>query len=176
MKTLCRGGRSQDLPNTDFYPAIRHLKYKQQYAHYWVASAARTTAITRVAWSFTVVLRDHTLRQVICWGHWSSSWEIADSIVMRKWKQPFISGCKYDSPISTATEFLNSLKVFEKFRKAVKGGKICRRLTCQVRRSLKYKWYILMRSIYRSRVILCTKIVFCIIYKGIWAGLGRKKE
>ena len=25
-KNLCRGGRSQDLPNTDFQPAVRHLK------------------------------------------------------------------------------------------------------------------------------------------------------
>ena len=32
-KNLCRGGRSQDLPNTDFQPAVRHLKYKQQYTH-----------------------------------------------------------------------------------------------------------------------------------------------
>ena len=24
-KTLCRGGRLQDLPNTDFQPAVRHL-------------------------------------------------------------------------------------------------------------------------------------------------------
>jgi len=26
-KILCRGGRSQDLPDTDFWPAIRQLKY-----------------------------------------------------------------------------------------------------------------------------------------------------
>ena len=26
-KNLCRGGRSQDLPNTDFQPAVRHLKH-----------------------------------------------------------------------------------------------------------------------------------------------------
>jgi hypothetical protein len=33
-KHLCRGGRSQDLPDTDFYPAIRQLKYvRQQYTH-----------------------------------------------------------------------------------------------------------------------------------------------
>ena len=33
-KTLCRGGRSQDLPDTDFQPAIRQLQYvRQQYAH-----------------------------------------------------------------------------------------------------------------------------------------------
>ena len=25
-KNLCRGGRSQDLPDTDFQPAVRHLK------------------------------------------------------------------------------------------------------------------------------------------------------
>lgn len=54
----------------------------------------------------------------------------------------------------------NSWKVFTKFRKAVKSGKICRRLAPQVRRSLKYEWYILMWSIFHSTVILCTKIVF----------------
>ena len=32
-KNLCRDGRSQDLPNTDFQPAVRHLKYKQQCPH-----------------------------------------------------------------------------------------------------------------------------------------------
>jgi len=34
-KNLCRGGRSQDLPDTDFYPAVRHLRvtYEQQYTH-----------------------------------------------------------------------------------------------------------------------------------------------
>ena len=28
-KNLCRGGRSQDLPNTDFQPEVRHLKLKK---------------------------------------------------------------------------------------------------------------------------------------------------
>ena len=28
-KSLCRGGRSQDLPNTDFQPAVRHLSKKK---------------------------------------------------------------------------------------------------------------------------------------------------
>ena len=33
-KNLCRGSRSQDLPDTDFQPAIRQLKYvRQQYTH-----------------------------------------------------------------------------------------------------------------------------------------------
>ena len=32
-KNLCRGGRSQDLTNTDFQPAVWHLKQKQQYTH-----------------------------------------------------------------------------------------------------------------------------------------------
>ena len=33
-KTLCRGGRSQDLPDSDFQPAIRQQKYvRQQYVH-----------------------------------------------------------------------------------------------------------------------------------------------
>ena len=29
-KNLCRGGRSQDLPNTDFQPAVRRLKLKKK--------------------------------------------------------------------------------------------------------------------------------------------------
>ena len=29
-KNLCRDGRSQDLPNIDFQPAVRHLKYKKK--------------------------------------------------------------------------------------------------------------------------------------------------
>ena len=29
-KNLCRGGRSQDLPNTDFQSAVRHLKLKKK--------------------------------------------------------------------------------------------------------------------------------------------------
>ena len=32
-KNLCRGGRSQDLPDIDFQPAVRQLKKKQQYTH-----------------------------------------------------------------------------------------------------------------------------------------------
>ena len=33
-KNLCRVGPSQDLPDTDFQPAIRQLKYvRQQYTH-----------------------------------------------------------------------------------------------------------------------------------------------
>ena len=32
-KTLCRDGRSQDLPSTDFQPAVRQLKKTQQYTH-----------------------------------------------------------------------------------------------------------------------------------------------
>ena len=30
-KNLCRGGRSQDLPNADFQPAVRHLSTKKQH-------------------------------------------------------------------------------------------------------------------------------------------------
>ena len=32
-KNLCRGCRSQDLPNTGLQPAVQHLKSKQQYTH-----------------------------------------------------------------------------------------------------------------------------------------------
>ena len=29
-RNLCRDGRSQDLPSTDFQPAVRHIKYKKK--------------------------------------------------------------------------------------------------------------------------------------------------
>ena len=46
-KNLCRGGRSQDLPNTDFQLAVRHLKYKkkQQCTHSTVNTHNITTTI-----------------------------------------------------------------------------------------------------------------------------------
>ena len=47
-KNLCRGGRSQDLPSTDFYPAVRHLNLKkQQYTHSTANTHTMTTIHTR---------------------------------------------------------------------------------------------------------------------------------
>ena len=48
-KNMCRGGRSQDLPNTDFQPTGRHLKYKkkQQCAHSATNTHKMTTMHTR---------------------------------------------------------------------------------------------------------------------------------
>ena len=46
-KNLCRGGRSQDLPNTDFQPAVRHLKRKQQCIHSATNTHKMTTIHTR---------------------------------------------------------------------------------------------------------------------------------
>jgi len=46
-KNLRRGGRSQDLPNTDFWPAVRHLKRKQQYTHSTVNTHKMTTIHAR---------------------------------------------------------------------------------------------------------------------------------
>ena len=39
--------------------------------------------------------------------HGSSTWEMAESIVTRKWKCVSVNGCEHKSPIST-TEFLIS--------------------------------------------------------------------
>ena len=49
-KNLCRDGRSQDLPNTDFQPAVRHLKYqkKQQCPHSTTNTHKITTTIHTV--------------------------------------------------------------------------------------------------------------------------------
>ena len=44
-KNLCRGGRSQDLPNTDFQPPVRHLNKKQQYTHSATNTQKTTTTI-----------------------------------------------------------------------------------------------------------------------------------
>ena len=46
-KTLCRGGGSQDLPNTDFLPAVRHLKQKQQCTRVTTNTHKMTTIHTR---------------------------------------------------------------------------------------------------------------------------------
>ena len=48
-KNLCRDGRSQDLPNTDFQPAVRHLQYKkkQQCTHSTTNTHKMTTIHTR---------------------------------------------------------------------------------------------------------------------------------
>ena len=51
-RNLCRGGRSQDLPNTDFQPAARHLKEKQQYTHS-TANTHKMTILTRQLQQYT---------------------------------------------------------------------------------------------------------------------------
>jgi len=38
-------------------------------------------------------------------GSGRSSWDVADSTIMRKQKRPFVNGCKLKSPISTKQEF-----------------------------------------------------------------------
>ena len=46
-KNLCRGGRSQDLPSTDFQPAVRHLKLKKNSnTHTHTHSTTNTHKIT----------------------------------------------------------------------------------------------------------------------------------
>jgi len=52
-KDLCRGGRSQDLPNTDFQAAARHLKKKQQYTHSKTNTHKITTIHTRQLQQYT---------------------------------------------------------------------------------------------------------------------------
>ena len=52
-RNLCQGGWSQDLPNTDFQPAVRHLKLKQQYTHSTTNTHKMTTIHTRQLQQFT---------------------------------------------------------------------------------------------------------------------------
>ena len=51
-KNLCRGDRSQDLPNTDFQRAVRHVREKQQYTH----STANTHKMTKI---YTIQLQQY---------------------------------------------------------------------------------------------------------------------
>ena len=53
-KNLCRGGHSQDFPNTDFFPAVRHLKLKKQTAI--PTYTTNTHKITRRYWWHQLLL------------------------------------------------------------------------------------------------------------------------
>jgi hypothetical protein len=46
-------------------------------------------------------------RTYICFGLWSSTWEVGDTTLMKKRTWLFANGCECKSPMSTATEFLN---------------------------------------------------------------------
>ena len=46
-KNLCRDGRSQDLPGTDFQPAVRHQKYKKK-SNAHTHSTANTHKMTTI--------------------------------------------------------------------------------------------------------------------------------
>jgi hypothetical protein len=60
-KNLCRGGRSQDFPSTDFEPAVRHLKYaRQQYTHGTTNTHKMTTIHTRQRTIHTSQLQQYT--------------------------------------------------------------------------------------------------------------------
>jgi len=52
-RNLCRGGRSQDLPNTDFYPAVRHLKYKIKQCTHSTTNTHKITTHTRQLQQYT---------------------------------------------------------------------------------------------------------------------------
>ena len=58
-KNLCRDGRSQDLPNTEFQPAVQHLKLKQQYTH-GTANTHNMTIHTRQLQQY-IQLQQYTL-------------------------------------------------------------------------------------------------------------------
>ena len=54
-KNLCRGGRSQDLPDTDFQPAVRHLKQEYQYTHSTTNTHKSSTKCRIVNWKYVTV-------------------------------------------------------------------------------------------------------------------------
>ena len=66
-KILCQGGRSQDLPNTDFQPAVRHLKYKQQYT----SSTVQYSTVRNFACAGLYIFDPETLHPgrptLLCW-------------------------------------------------------------------------------------------------------------
>jgi len=41
-------------------------------------------------------------------GRCSKIWKIVDSTTVTKWKRLFVNGCERKTPMSTATEYLNS--------------------------------------------------------------------
>jgi hypothetical protein len=43
-------------------------------------------------------------------GSSSKNWKIVDSTTVTKWKRLFVNGCESKSPMSTATECLNSFQ------------------------------------------------------------------
>jgi hypothetical protein len=56
-------------------------------------------------------LRCHPERSLLAtdyFGHWSSTWEVNVSTIMRTWKWVFVNGCECNSLISDVIKFLNS--------------------------------------------------------------------
>jgi hypothetical protein len=58
-------------------------------------------------WGCNVMLKGHTLQQIICFGHWSSTWEVTVSTIMRKWTLTIVNGCECNSLTSDIMKFLN---------------------------------------------------------------------
>ena len=67
-KNLCRGGRSQDLPDTDFKPAVRHLKQEQQYTHrvhtVYIVRTVHTVHRVHTVYTVRTVHTVHTVNRV----------------------------------------------------------------------------------------------------------------
>lgn len=78
---------------------------------------------TCTVWGCIVMLKD-MLQQIMCFSHWSSTWEAIVSTVMRKWQMTFVNGCECNSLTLDMMKILksrqdgrNTSKCSELFRK-----------------------------------------------------------
>jgi len=63
-KNLCRDGRSQDLPNTEFWPAVGHLKYNK----YISLRRSRKLTVWNTAYCEMIQNESEDMRTVMpCW-------------------------------------------------------------------------------------------------------------
>ena len=66
-KNMCRGGRPQDLPNTDFNPAVRHRK-KCSFTEECIIHTVRgkifmcSQALDETAWSLSGIASGHLVK------------------------------------------------------------------------------------------------------------------
>lgn len=49
----------------------------------------------------------HTSGQIISLAYWSNIWEVASTVVMRKWKWLYVNDLKCKNPVYTVAEFWN---------------------------------------------------------------------
>ena len=81
-KNLCRSGRSHELLNTDFQPAVQNLKQKQHYTHSTTNTHKLTTIHTRQLHQYT---RD--IQQKYTQDNYNNTHKITTTIHTRQLQQ-----------------------------------------------------------------------------------------